>query len=125
MIQKKNNIKKLSKLEETLALQIRALNLPKPEREYQFCSRKWRFDFAYPEHKIAIECEGGVGTGGRHTRREGFADDCFKYNTATINDWSVLRFTSDMIYSGIAVEMLIYFLKKKSSNHVAGTNKMI
>jgi very-short-patch-repair endonuclease len=118
-------IPRLSKLEETLALQIRALNLPKPEREYKFCCRKWRFDFAYPEYKIAIECEGGVGTGGRHTRREGFANDCFKYNTATINGWSVLRFTSEMIYSGNAIDMLIYFLKKKRADHVAGVSKMI
>lgn len=33
--------------------------------------RKWRFDYAIPEHKIALEVEGGVWTGGRHTSPKG------------------------------------------------------
>lgn len=35
--------------EETLLLQLRALKLPAPEREYRFHpGRRWRFDFAWP-----------------------------------------------------------------------------
>lgn len=53
--------------------------------------RKWRFDFAWLQHKLALEVEGGVFSGGRHTRGAGFANDMLKYNTATLLGWRVLR----------------------------------
>lgn len=66
-----------------------------PEREFRFCpDRKWRFDFAFPDHKVAVECEGGVWTRGRHTRPIGFINDCEKYNKATVLGWKVFRFTT-------------------------------
>lgn len=66
--------------------------LPIPETEYRFCdARKWRFDFAWPESRIALEVEGGVWTGGRHTRGSGFIKDMEKYNIAAMLGWRVLR----------------------------------
>ena len=103
---------------------MRAVGLPTPEREFQFCSRKWQFDFAYPALKIAIECEGGAGTGGRHTRKEGFQADCYKYNIAILNGWTVLRFTWNMVRSGDAVNM-IYYLLKQRGDHVVDASNMI
>jgi len=61
--------------------------------EYQFAPpRRWRFDVAIPNEKIAIELEGGIFTGGRHTRGVGFLNDMEKYNAATALGWRVLRF---------------------------------
>ncbi|MGI0119640.1 hypothetical protein [Zooshikella sp. RANM57] len=58
-----------SKLEATLELHIRGMKLPKPETEYIFHpSRCWRFDFAWPDRKLAVEVEGGGWSNGRHTR---------------------------------------------------------
>lgn len=54
--------------------------------------RRWKFDFAIPEHKIAIEME-GIGGKSRHTSITGYPKDCEKYNVAVILGWSVLRFT--------------------------------
>jgi very-short-patch-repair endonuclease len=66
------------------------------ERELRFHPvRKWRFDYASTEHKLAIEVEGGVWTKGRHTRPKGFLDDMEKYNNATALGWRVLRFVPD------------------------------
>lgn len=59
--------------------------------------RKWRFDFACIEFKVAIEVEGGTWSGGRHTRGSGYAADCEKYNEATMMGWSVLRLTSQQV----------------------------
>jgi very-short-patch-repair endonuclease len=62
--------------------------------EYKFHpTRKWRFDLAIPDVKLAIEIEGGVYTKGRHTRGSGFIKDIEKYNEAAINGWTLLRFT--------------------------------
>jgi very-short-patch-repair endonuclease len=61
--------------------------------EYRFAPpRKWRFDIAIPNEKIAIELEGGVFTQGRHTRGVGYLNDMEKYNAATALGWRVLRF---------------------------------
>lgn len=103
----------VSKAEETLAFQIRAVKLPEPVREHRFHeTRKWRFDFAYPSQKLAIEVEGGVWSGGRHTRGSGFTNDCEKYNAALINGWRVYRCTPDMIKKGIVVKDLAILLGK-------------
>jgi very-short-patch-repair endonuclease len=65
-----------------------------PTPEFRFHpKRRWRFDFAWPAEKIAVECEGGTWSGGRHTRGKGYEGDCEKYNEAVILGWRVLRFT--------------------------------
>lgn len=64
------------------------------EREYRFVAdRRFRFDLAVPEKKIAIEFEGGVWTHGRHTRGKGYINDTKKYNLAVMNGWKLLRYT--------------------------------
>ena len=97
----------MSALEQTLLFQIKAMGLALPEKEYRFHeTRRWRFDFAYPEQQLAVEVEGGTWAGGRHTRGSGYEKDCEKYNEAALRGWSVLRFTGSMIKSGKAVEIL-------------------
>ena len=64
----------------------------KPEHVF-FPGRKWRIDFAIVALKIGIEIEGGVWSGGRHTRGNGFVDDMEKYNAAVTLGWVILRFT--------------------------------
>src|SRR5260364_426939 len=63
----------MSVLEAQFALRVRVAKLPEPQREYRFdADRRWKFDFAWPDWKIAVECEGGIWTQGRHTRALGF-----------------------------------------------------
>lgn len=86
------------RFEDLLLAQIAEASLPKPVREFKFHpDRRWRFDFAYLEIKLAIEVEGGTWSGGRHTRAYGFEGDCVKYNEALLAGWRVLRFTSKMV----------------------------
>ncbi len=51
----------------------------------------WRFDFAWPEKKIAVEIDGGqwMFGGGRHNTDE----DRLKLNTAALMGWRVIRFS--------------------------------
>lgn len=93
---------KKNDLEAMLLAQLRALGLPEPNREYKFHkTRKWRFDFAYPERKIAIEVEGGTySRKSRHTSPLGYRKDCEKYNTANALGWHVYRGDTAMVRDG-------------------------
>lgn len=74
------------------------LGVTKPKLEYQFMrTRKFRFDFAWPEEKLAVEIEGGIWIQGRHTRGHGYISDMEKYNLAVVHGWRVLRFTTKQI----------------------------
>lgn len=95
---------KSSDLEIAMAGQISVFGLPPAVQEYRFHpARRWRFDFAWPDRKIAVEVEGGTWSGGRHTRGSGFEADCDKYNAAALDGWTVFRFTAKHIDSGEAV----------------------
>ena len=68
------------------------------EREYRFSDlRRWHFDYAWPERRLAVELEGGVWVGGRHVRGKGYINDCEKYNTAALMGWRVIRLPADLI----------------------------
>ena len=76
-------------------------------KEYKFHpERRWRFDYAIPEYKIALEVEGGVWTQGRHTRPQGFLGDVEKYNQATLMGWRVFRTTPTELYRTATVNLL-------------------
>ena len=76
-------------------------------REYRFYKpRKWRFDYAMPLYKIAVEVEGGVWTAGRHIRPRGFLNDMTKYNTAALLGWRVFRTTPDKLLSNSTILLL-------------------
>ena len=128
---------KLTKGEELFRFHCKAVGLPAPVSEYQFgegrhAKRLWRFDFAWPDSKIAVEIEGGtrsnpvkcnrcgnlvrkrtkagrwyqVVEGGRHNRAGGFEADAEKYNAAGEIGWRVFRFTTNQVKSGIAVDVI-------------------
>ena len=68
--------------------------------EYQFAKkaigRKWAFDFADPDHKLAVEVDGNawhVKGGGGHMKD----NDLEKLNTAVLMGWRVLRFSPGML----------------------------
>lgn len=96
-----------SSLEALFLIQLRAAGLPAPEPEHRFHqARRWRFDFAWPDKKLAVEIEGGVWTNGRHTRGSGFEADAEKYNAAAEAGWTVLRYTPKYLRDGSALEQV-------------------
>ena len=68
------------------------------EAEHRFAPpRFWRFDFAVVSHRVALELEGGVWVGGRHTRGSGFVADLEKYSVAASLGWLIVRVQPDAV----------------------------
>lgn len=65
-------------------------------REFPFYpGRKFKFDWAILELKVAIEYEGIFGGGkSGHTTHSGYNKDTFKYNAAAEMGWKVFRYTA-------------------------------
>ena len=82
--------------------------------------RRWRFDFAWPLHLVAVEIEGlnvrrvngRLQVGGRHVSIDGFREDCEKYAEALLLGWRVLRFEQSMVQSGFAIEYTLRALAR-------------
>lgn len=105
-----------SDLESAFLVACRQLGLPEPVREHRFDAvRRWRFDFAWPALRVAVEAEGGIWSGGRHTRGAGFEADMTKYNAAAVAGWTVLRFGANAIKSGDAVRMTALALNQRAA----------
>lgn len=95
-----------SKIEDQLAYYLTDCGIPF-EREYRFAPRRlYRADFHILDTNILVECEGGIWTGGRHTTGAGFSQDCEKYNLASLLGFRVFRFTSAMVESGEALDVI-------------------
>lgn len=82
---------------EFLKIWCEVTRLPLPDQEVQFHpERKWRFDFAWIEQRVAVELQGGTFMPGKsgHTSGRGIQRDCEKGNAATLLGWRVLQFTT-------------------------------
>lgn len=82
------------------------------EREFMFWpGRKWRFDFALKpafgaKAKLAIEVQGGIYSGGRHTRGAALEGEYEKLAYAIMAGWYVMPVTGKQIKSGIAIQWI-------------------
>jgi very-short-patch-repair endonuclease len=96
-----------------LVQQCRLLNLPAPTTEHRFHPvRKWRFDVAFVEQRLAVEVEGGVFIQGRHSRGIGLEADAEKYAEAAILGWTVLRVTPRQVKNGQAIQWVQRWLAR-------------
>lgn len=118
----------MSKLEETLKFQLNVVKLTH-EREYRFAAisvglgsgirqrlseaglRDWRFDFAFPEKMVAIECDGGQWVNGAHSRGKHVDSDLDKCCAAMRMGWTVYRCNMRMIKSGQALKTIEILMK--------------
>lgn len=68
-----------------------------PEQEFRFHpTRMFRFDFAWPGVKLAVELD---GFGGGHQTHFKFSRDHEKDNLAVEHGWTVLRYTQRQLGS--------------------------
>lgn len=89
--------------------------LPSPLVEYRFDSdRKWRFDFAWNEwepqcgrwKQVALECQGGLFSGGAHVRGPALLREHEKLNQAAILGWRVMFTTPDQLCTKETADMV-------------------
>lgn len=59
--------------------------------------RRFRFDFAIPSARVAVEVNGAIWTQGRHSRGSGLRSEYDKMRLAAIAGWRVLPFATDEI----------------------------
>jgi very-short-patch-repair endonuclease len=92
--------------------QVKLAGLPAPTAEFRFHpTRRWRFDFAWPDRSIAVEVDGAIFVGGRHTRGIGVEKDCEKYAEAMLAGWRVLRVSTNQVKSGQALTWIERLLR--------------
>lgn len=91
-----------SSLEALLALQLRALKLPQPLRNYRFLpDRKYEFDFCWLDVKLAVEVQGMA-----HRIKAKFEADLEKRALALLAGWTVLEVGGKQVRSGQAIAWL-------------------
>jgi very-short-patch-repair endonuclease len=72
-------------------------------REHRFAPpRRWRFDFAWVEKRLAVEIDGGNWNNGRHNRGSARDAENEKMNSAQLLGWRVLHFTGAAVKNGEA-----------------------
>lgn len=92
LLSKKAEAEREAKRREMLFRPLVSYGFPVPVAEFKFHpDRRWRFDYAWPDFRLALEVEGGIWTGGRHTRGAGFLKDMEKYNAAAVLGWRIIR----------------------------------
>lgn len=106
---KRKRVEKISiekrSIETILFVAHREGKIPAYVHELEFHhERKFRFDWAIPDLKLAIEYEGLMSEKSGHTTIGGYTKDCTKYNLATLNGWKVLRYTA-LNYQDLAEDL--------------------
>ena len=86
------------------------------EREYKFHGeRRWRFDCALPDIKVAIEIDGGIwrGTKGAHGGG-GAIRDREKDFEAVMLGWTVIRLSPQQAREWLCVRRLVGFVADRT-----------
>jgi len=82
-------------------------DIPTPERQFQYAKgRKLRADFAWPDHRLLLEVQGGIYSKQAHGSITGILADIDRSNAAVLNGWRMLRVTPEMVRSGQALELI-------------------
>jgi very-short-patch-repair endonuclease len=108
-----------SRGEETLDLHLRAYKIPFEREVCLIPGRKWRVDFYLAQYGAVLEVEGGIWTKSRHGHGKGFEDDARKYNALTLAGFKLLRFSTEMVESGEAIDLVRSLSEPESTLAVA------
>ena len=117
----------LSQHEILLGMHLKELGYGDYQREFRFFpERKWRFDYAVPRRKLAIEIEGGIwGTvdrfgdasseRGRHLRAAGYQDEGIA---------AVEKLMTDRLIGDVATAAKVYKIEAAETAEAAAPPRM-
>ena len=78
-----------------------------PEAEYRFDpDRRWRFDWAWVQQRVALEVNGGVWIAGRHSRGRGQIADYEKWSEAAAQGWRMIHVIPDQLQDEKTLDMI-------------------
>lgn len=107
----RNNASNVSELENELAMQLEYAGI-KYHRQYKAIpSRRFRFDFYFPGHKLLCEVQGGIYSNGAHVRPKGVLRDYEKINLAQYHGMRCIQVSGDDVRTGEALTMIEMFLE--------------
>lgn len=112
------------KLEHLFASQLDQVPKLVFERQVRFAKsikRQWRFDFAFPEYRLAVELDGVVVTRingvivtlGGHASIDGIRKGYEKINHAAMLGWTVLHFLQGDVAPRHAINMTLRVLAQR------------
>lgn len=92
-------------------LYCRLYDVPEPVREYVFCTeRNWRADFAWPEHKLILESNGGggyeSGMVGGHRSGKACKAEYERQCIAVLLGWRILVVTPDLLKTRLTMNLI-------------------
>jgi hypothetical protein len=86
-------------------------SLPAFEPQFRpLSSRKFRFDYACPPLRLAVEVDGGIWSRGAHIRPAGREADMLRDATLMLHGWRILRFSSKHVRSGLAIKIITAYV---------------
>lgn len=105
---------KRDELKSEMMFRIRALGLPEPTQEHRFHPvRRWRFDYAWIDKKVAVEIQGGVGRS-FHFNQKTLHKDSEKFLEANMLGWIVIQVNYWMIERGLEMALIERALERKT-----------
>jgi len=90
-----------------LLLALTGAGLPLPAPEYRFhATRRWRFDFAWIEERVALEIDGGTyQANSAHRSVKDSLKDMDKFNAATALGWRVIHARPEQVPGAAGVDL--------------------
>ena len=102
-------------IEAELSLHLRARKIPHVTQYMFHPTRKWRFDFTFPEKRLAVEVQGvtniqynanGKPFIGGHQSPQGMKNDLEKFDEAMRLGWNIYLCEQEMVKSGRALQTI-------------------
>lgn len=133
-LRKEQAREKRERLELMLLNQVRAADLPEPERDKPVLKGShdrvfgygFRFDFVFRADRLLVEVHGLLHKreqAGGHQTHAGVSRDLQKLNMATVEGWRYLAVTREMIEDGRAIQWIEILLKGKTDGRSTPTER--